>query len=131
MEIHEYIRNKIEELRISKKLPESKLSEELGYNRAYLANMRKENSVPSYQALLTICNYFHISLSEFFANFVSDFGEKDVPIQFKIVEALMEKISGVEKLEILLDVIQAASKEDMQNLIEYLDKFRKWKTYNK
>lgn len=128
MEIHEYIRKKIEDLRLSKNLSESKLSEELGYNRAYLANMRKENSAPSFQALVAICNYFHISLSEFFANFVSDFAKTGTPIQFEIIEALMEKTSGLDKLDVLLDAIKVASKEDIQQAIEYLDKFRKWKT---
>ena len=62
----EYIRNKIDELRISRNLSEYQLSLELGHSQGYIQSISSGRALPSMQSFLDICEYFDITPSEFF-----------------------------------------------------------------
>lgn len=67
-----YIRMKIDELRISQNLSERKLSQELGKNTSYINSISNGKYLPSWTEFLYICEYFKITPSQFFNQEQSD-----------------------------------------------------------
>ena len=122
MEIHEYIRNRIKELRDLKGINESQLSKEVGYNASYLSNMKKDGSVPPYQALVSICNFFHITMSEFFIGYINP--DVNEPMQVRIAKCF-EKLTGMDGLDTLLKIIELSTQEELQSFLLYLKKIVK------
>ncbi len=61
-----FIRERITQLRIQKGVSESQMSLELGHSRGYLQNISRGKSLPSYDGLFEICDYFGISPQQFF-----------------------------------------------------------------
>ena len=62
----EYIRCKIEKLRINNELSEYQLSLELGHSQGYIQSISSGRALPSMQSFLDICDYFEITPLEFF-----------------------------------------------------------------
>lgn len=61
------IRNRITELRMSQpNLSEAKLGLKIGMSTSYIQSISSGRASPSMKAFLKICEYFDISLSEFF-----------------------------------------------------------------
>lgn len=60
------IRNRITKLRMDKNLSENRLSTNLGQSITYIQSITSGRALPSLKALMNICEYFDISLSEFF-----------------------------------------------------------------
>lgn len=88
MKVDNFIRRRIDELRLKKNISESKLSELIGYNRSYITQITNGPNMPTFTALEAICDYFEITLSQFFDSQYSD----DVSIQF-----IAAKLSEIEK----------------------------------
>lgn len=61
-----YIRERIFELIENSNTPATRLSEELHLNKGYFADVRREKQSVPYDVLSRICDYFGITLSEFF-----------------------------------------------------------------
>lgn len=61
-----FIRDRITELRIKANLSEYQLSFELGHSKGYIQGISSGKSKPSFPALFEICNYFNITMQEFF-----------------------------------------------------------------
>ena len=129
MDIHEYIRNRITELRLNRSITESQLSKDLGHARSYLSNMNRENTIPSIQSIVDICDYFDITVSEFFAGFVSKINDAKSPVQLDIIRELLEKTSNLndQELNILLCATKNLTKSDINNLAQFLLKLEKSK----
>lgn len=66
MEFERFVNDRIAQLRTDIGVSEKQMSRDLNKDESYLASLRYSNSVPSLKTLKTICEYFHISLSEFF-----------------------------------------------------------------
>ncbi len=64
----QYIRERIFELIEDANISPAKLSEELHLNKGYFADVRREKQSVPYDVLSQVCEYFHITLSEFFDN---------------------------------------------------------------
>ncbi|WP_455683997.1 helix-turn-helix domain-containing protein [Thomasclavelia sp.] len=65
-DIANYIRNRILQLRAESKISARDLSLSLSKGKAYISQIESGEHLPSYENLLYICDYFKISLSEFF-----------------------------------------------------------------
>lgn len=61
-----YIRNRITELRLRKKVSEYQMSMALGQNHGYIQAISSGRSLPSMEQFLNICDYFEITPLEFF-----------------------------------------------------------------
>lgn len=64
--MEEFVRNRITQLRINKGLSEYQLSYDLGHSRGYINNISSGKSLPSLSEFFSICDYFHITPTEFF-----------------------------------------------------------------
>lgn len=62
----EFIAKRITELRLSKSISSRKLSLDLGLSNSYITQIENGNKLPSLDNLFKICNYFGISIGEFF-----------------------------------------------------------------
>ncbi len=62
----EFIRNRINELRMKQDLSEYQLSLELGHSQGYIQSITSGRNLPSMNAFLDICTYFEITPAEFF-----------------------------------------------------------------
>lgn len=63
---HEYIREKITELRIKKGVSEYKMSLDLGHSKSYIQSISSGRALPSLPEFLCICDYFGITPKDFF-----------------------------------------------------------------
>lgn len=127
MDIHEYIRNRITELRINKNISESALSIELGHSRSYLATINRDKTIPSIQSLVDICDYFDITLAEFFANYVSNIKEAKSPIQLDLIKEVLAKSSTLSEneLDILLTTFKTLTKDNIKDLSEFFIRLKR------
>lgn len=65
----DFILKRITELRLQVKgLSEKQLCRDLGKSPSYLSSMNNGANVPSTRVLISICDYFGITLSEFFSD---------------------------------------------------------------
>lgn len=64
----EFIRNRITQLRLQKGVSEYKMSYDLGHSRGYINNISSGKTLPSMAEFLSICDYFEITPSAFFAD---------------------------------------------------------------
>lgn len=62
----DFIRQRITNLRLSRQISEYQLSLELGQCKSYIQGISSGKSLPSIKQLYNICDYFGISLSQFF-----------------------------------------------------------------
>ena len=62
----EFIRNRIDELRMKKNLSEYQLGLALGKSQGYIQSITSGRNLPSMSAFLDICAYFEITPAEFF-----------------------------------------------------------------
>lgn len=63
----EFVRERITSLRMKNGVSEYQMSYDLGHSRGYINNISSGKSLPSVAELFAICDYFGITLSEFFA----------------------------------------------------------------
>lgn len=61
-----YIRKRLFELIDNSSISATKLSEELNLNKGYLGDVRRHRQSVPYDVLASICDFYHITLSEFF-----------------------------------------------------------------
>ncbi|MBQ2766435.1 MAG: helix-turn-helix transcriptional regulator [Clostridia bacterium] len=62
----EFVRERITQLRLQKDVSEYKMSYDLGHSRGYINNISSGKALPSLSELFAICDYFGISVTEFF-----------------------------------------------------------------
>ena len=106
--IEEFVRERITELRLRRNISERKLSEMLGHSYGYISQITSGFNMPSFSALEEICEFFNISMSEFFAGYK----EKE-PVYNEIVRLL----AGTEHKEFLKNYLQGIKPEEMDYLI--------------
>lgn len=98
-----FIGKRITQLRKRKGVSEYQMSRDLGHSRGYLYNISSEKSLPPLQALFDICDYFGITLAEFF--------EEDN----KYPEVFSEAMKKFKKLK----------KDDQLMMLEIIDRLLK------
>lgn len=62
----DFARNRITQLRLQKGGSEYQMSYDLGHSRGYIYNISSGKSLPPLSELFAICDYFGITLAEFF-----------------------------------------------------------------
>ena len=112
MLLDEFIRGRILELRLKNNLSERKLSEKLGYSPGYIGQISNGGNLPSLSALKEICNFFHVTLSEFFE------GESEEENSLK--NLLAKLVLGSKHSEFLKKLLQDLQPEDVDRLLESL-----------
>lgn len=96
--IEDKILNRITELRIKKDVSEKQMSREINKISSYLSAMIKNKSIPSFKALVAICDYLGIDLKDFF-----DFDYANPILVHQITETI--KDFSDEELQMILDLV--------------------------
>jgi transcriptional regulator with XRE-family HTH domain len=68
----EFVRDRITQLRLQKGVSEYRMSYDLGHSRGYINNISSGKSLPSMTEFFAICEYFGITVIEFFQEEVED-----------------------------------------------------------
>lgn len=121
MDIHEttkYVLERITELRLSRPgLTESQLSKDLGHKAGYLGTMNAEQKMVSFRTLLRVCDYFQITLEDFFSKAYK--GKASVEYLADRLEVLLDD----EDILKMIKLLEIMDKEDLQGLLRLGDKF--------
>lgn len=88
----EFVRERITSLRMKKGVSEYQMSYDLGHSRGYINNISSGKSLPSVAELFAICDYFSITLSEFFTE-----GDDD-PRLGRELTALISQLDSSDRL---------------------------------
>ena len=112
MSIDDYIRGKISALLKTTDIPITVISQLIGYNSAYLTQIVQGSKMPSFEGLQAICDYFQITISDFFQ---PDFqGISDSYLQIKLNDEdkkfLLEIIKDEEKLKAIEQLVRSFDK---------------------
>ena len=81
-----FVRDRITQLRLQKKVSEYQMSYDLGHSRGYVYNISSGKSLPPLDEFFNICEYFDITPAEFF--------EEDV----KHPELIKKAVDGLKQL---------------------------------
>lgn len=82
---------RIAKLRMAKNISARKLSMELGQGTEYINQIENNRCMPSLEGLSNICEYFNISLSDFFDE------TTEYPIEYK---EIIEELNKLDKIEL-------------------------------
>lgn len=93
-----FIADRITALRLKKNISEYRMSLELGQSKSYIQGITSGKAYPSVKQLFNICDYFDITLSEFFDE------ETDNPQQMHTVLALAKQLKS-EDLSRIIDLM--------------------------
>ena len=95
----EFIANKIVKLRNAKGISARSLSFDLDQSENYINIIENKKSLPSLEGLKKVCDYFEISLSDFFDD------KTEYPIQYRELLNELNKLDEQE-LEKVIDFIK-------------------------
>lgn len=98
-----FVRDRITQLRLQKGVSEYKMSYDLGHSRGYINNISSGKALPSLAELFAICEYFNISVVEFFSDTVN-------PEFFRKTVEGLESLSQSD-LELIQKMVNRLSKE--------------------
>lgn len=102
--MHEsFVRERITQLRLQMGISEYKMSYDLGHSRGYINNISSGKALPSMAEFFAICEYFGITLVEFFNPEIGN------------PRKLNQVICGLERL----------SEEDLDLIARYIDRLLK------
>lgn len=102
--MEQFVRNRITQLRLQKGVSEYQMSYDLGRSRGYINNISSGKSLPSMSEFFSICEYFHISPSDFFdgnqsnpllntkvSNAINSLDENDLSLIIDLINRLNKK----------------------------------------
>ena len=108
----QFLRKRITDLRLEKGVSEHAMSLALGRNGSYIRQITKsDGAVPSVESLIEICDYFEISLSEFFDT------ENQAPTEINAISKELSKYSS-ESLKGLLKIVQHTDQAALDALLD-------------
>ncbi len=94
-----FISKRIATLRNAKGISARAMSLDLGQSSEYINQIENGRSIPSIEGLINICDYFGITLSEFFDTNLL------YPIQYKELIKELNKLDSLE-LQKIIDIIK-------------------------
>ena len=100
----DFISNRFVKIRLAKNISARKLSIELGQSSQYINQIESGRKMPSLEMLLTFCDYFNISVAEFFDE------EQTYPIQYKELLKYLNKLNTEELDEVMAIAKRIANK---------------------
>ena len=116
-EVTKYVLNRITELRLSREgLTESQLSRELGHKGKYLRTMNAEQKMVSFPTLLKVCDYFQITLEDFFSEAYKGSASAEY------ITRRIEEIVDEEDMFEVLKIQETLDKEDVKALLKIHNK---------
>ena len=89
----EFIRYRIEELRFQRQIPKGKMSRDLGHGRNYIYKITSCKAAISVSDLICICEYFGITMSEFF---------DENPNHTGLIQTVADELEDMDDDDILL-----------------------------
>lgn len=93
-----FIAERITELRLRKNISEYRMSLELGQSRSYVQGITSGKAYPSIKQLFNICDYFGVTLAEFFDE------ETDDPQRMHTVLTLAKRLN-TKDLDRIIDLM--------------------------
>ena len=113
-DINEFVRQRIIELKSSADLSDKKISEAIGYSMNYINKITSGSNLPSFTALEAICEFFNITVSDFFKK---DFkGTKSAEFLYR----KMDEIIDEEDVATLLLALELLGKSGIKDMIKVL-----------
>ncbi len=97
MNYEQFLRDRITSLRLEHDMSEYHLSLELGKCKTYIQAITSGKSLPSLDAFLDICDFFHLTPEEFFASQEED-TEQTRRLKHKISLVSKEDLDLLEQL---------------------------------
>lgn len=88
-----FVKERYAKIRLAHNISARKLSLELGQSREYINQIENGNALPSLEGLFNFCDFFKISLSEFFEE------KLNFPVEY---EQIIEELNKMDLLEIKL-----------------------------
>lgn len=114
----DFIKNRILELRNTTSLSDRKLSIALDYNPSFIKEILSGRNKPSLDALINICDYFHITLFDFFNI------EVDNIILYKEIYNELKRLCG-DDLYKVLSFLKVLQPQDYQTLVSIINRYCK------
>lgn len=99
-----FIAKRVYELRCKRNISSRKLSLELGLSNSYITQIENGHKIPSIENLINICNYFDITLAQFFST--------------------MEDNSLSPELEDIIQYARTLSQEELKIILQIIKKFK-------
>ena len=114
----QFVADRITKLRIKHQISEVQLSLKIGMNRNYINNLiTQKQGFPSLQALINICDFFNISLAEFFYEGIDD------PEDFQNIYGELIRLCNHDTKKIL-KLLQCLDESDIKKIITILEKYK-------
>ncbi|MBQ7339755.1 MAG: helix-turn-helix transcriptional regulator [Clostridia bacterium] len=101
-----YVKERYAKIRLAHNISARKLSFELGQSSEYINQIETGKSMPSLEGLFNFCDYFKISLGEFFEQSMK------FPVEYKKIIQELDKMDVLElkQIEDLLKLINSKKK---------------------
>lgn len=99
------IGKKLQAIRKSNGYTQEKLAEEIDVSVRYISDIEQDNSKPSYDVLIRICNLYNIGLNDIFSEYLQIAEKPSIP----------HEIAGFDKLN-------KEDKKTIEHLIMYFNK---------
>lgn len=112
MELQDYVSKRICQLRIEAALSARQLSFNLGFSASYITQIESSKKSLSISALEQICNYFNLTLVEFFEPYYNKHHEKN---ELSLIDCLTE-----HKIPLILDEEEISLHISSKKLAEIL-----------
>lgn len=84
-----FVQMRIARIRNAHKISARRLSIELGQGTEYINQIENGKALPSLEGLFNICDYFHISLGEFFED------RFEFPVEYKQIIEELNKMDAI------------------------------------
>ena len=98
-----FIQRRYATIRNAHKISARKLSFELGQSSEYINQIENGNNLPSLENLLNFCEYFNITLSEFFDE------SMNYPVEYKAIIKELNKMDNSE-CELVLNLLKTINR---------------------
>lgn len=106
--INEFIAKKVFNLRQGKNVSARKLSIDLGQTASYINKVENCKIVPSFEVLENICDYFGITIFDFFDH------DQNYPIEYKEIFSELNKLSK-EEIDQVINLIKMINNNKSKN----------------
>ena len=117
-----FIIDRIAELRIKLDKSERKMSEELGHVSTYLSRMGKNKGMPKLETLLDICDYFEITLSDFFKEEFEY--KKSRELLYSKLDSILNELED-EEVDKFIKIMSLLDKQKVKALVETFEGYEK------
>lgn len=101
-----FIKNRYAIIRNSHNISARKLSIELGQSTEYINQIENGKNMPSIEGLFNFCDYFNISITEFFEE------EYKYPVEYKEIINYLNKLDKQE-LSLVTDLLNMLTKKQI------------------